>query len=222
MAAKLMNEESKSQTTTHTQDDRPYLSRLDVNTFTSYPEFIKAMCQSLEKHKNNSPSGIKAPFLSFCCNFIKVSLSNFTSGTKNFVIKQLEDDFELINEDGDFELGHREALLLITFRFIDKLTASKESLMNRENFGYYEIYYELLHCLTDIKRYDAGLEEPSDMKLKPFFESLSQLEDYHYDWFARVKNGSQQFKALDFHLKSQMNPAELFVQDLVKKVHGML
>ena len=80
-----------------------------------------------------------------------------------------------MNEEGEFDFDYDNALILITFRFIEKLTGNKRCLLNRENFGYYDIYYDLIQQIPEVKRYDAGLNEPSELKLKPFFESIQHL-----------------------------------------------
>ena len=60
---------------------------IDLQNFKNYPDFIEGVAASLEKYKNNSPSGIKGTFLTFSSKFIKQTLRDFVEKKDNYLIK---------------------------------------------------------------------------------------------------------------------------------------
>lgn len=85
-------------------------------------------------------------------------------------------DFEKINSNGLFELDDTIALYLVMVRMLDALTRQKKCILNNGNFGYYDLYYDFVSQILDVKRYEIGLIEPQDLKFKPVLESWLDFE----------------------------------------------
>ena len=83
-------------------------------------------------------------------------------------------------------------LILTLYRLLDALSSDRKCVMNRaNNFGYYDLYYDICQLATEVKRYEVGLREPEEDSHRPLLESLTHLEQGHIDWLRAMQNTTQ-------------------------------
>ena len=163
-----------------------------MHNFGNYQDLASGIVQALAAYKNSSPAGVRTHLIRFCQGYFRTALGAFVADEQSMIVDKAKADFDLVNQDGTHELTELEMLVLCMYRLLDALTNDRKCIMNRiNNFGYYDLYYDVCQLMTEVKRYEVGLREPEEDSHRPLLESLTHLESFHIDWMRAMQNTTQ-------------------------------